>query len=85
MFANNAKCSRFIHNVTDCPLLQDDIHHAIQWSFSCDLDFNTTMQVYSRDTGITPLTLHIMLVIKVRIMTASQCKDLGIIFTPTLS
>ena len=37
MFADDTKCTRLINNVTDCALLQDDIHHAVQWSFSCDL------------------------------------------------
>ena len=30
MFADDAKCTRLIPNVTDCALLQDHIHHAVQ-------------------------------------------------------
>ena len=41
MFADDTKCTRLIHDITDCTLLQDDIHQAVQWSSLCDLDFLT--------------------------------------------
>ena len=34
MFADDTKCTRFIHNVTDCALLQDDIHQAVHGALS---------------------------------------------------
>ena len=82
MFADDAKCTRLIHNVTDCPLLQDDIHHTVQWSFSCDLDFNTTKLFMSYWNNSLNSSYYVN---NQSIMTASQCKDLGIIFTPNLS
>ena len=82
IFADDTKCTRLIHNVTDCALLQDDIHHAVQRSFSCDLDFNITnckfihMSYWNNSLNSSYHNYQ-------SIMTASQCKDLGIIFTPT--
>ena len=40
MFADDTKHIELIHNATDCVPLQNDIYHTVQWSSSCDLDFN---------------------------------------------
>ena len=40
MFADDTKCIELIHNATDCAPLQNNIYHTVQWSSSCDLDFN---------------------------------------------
>ena len=83
MFADDTKCTRLIHNVTNCALLQDDIHHAVQWRFSCDLDFNITKYIHMSYWNNSPnSSYHVN---NQSITTASQCKELGIIFTPTLS
>ena len=83
MFADDTKCTRLIHNVTNCALLQDDIHHAVQFRFSCDLDFNITKYIHMSYWNNSPnSSYHVN---NQSITTASQCKELGIIFTPTLS
>ena len=46
MFVDDTECTRLIHNVSNCALLQGDIHHAVQWSSLCDLDFNITKFIH---------------------------------------
>ena len=83
MFADDTKCTRLIYNVSNCALLQDDIHHAVQWSSLCDLYFNihkfTHMSYLNNSPNSSYHINHHTITLK------NQCKDLGIIFTPTLS
>ena len=44
MFADDTKCIKPIHDVNNIVLLQEDIHHAMQWSSSCDLAFNVFIE-----------------------------------------
>ena len=83
MFADDTKCIKLIHNATDCALLQTDIYHAVQWSSSCDLDFNIAKFIHmSYWNNLSNSSYHIN---HQSITLSSQCKDLGIIFTPTLN
>ena len=82
MFADNTKCIKLIHNATDCALLQNDIYHAVQWSSSCDLDFNIAKFIHmSYWNNLSNSSYHIN---HQSITLANQCKDLEIIFTPGL-
>ena len=83
MFADNTKCIKPIHDVNDIVLLQEDIHHAMQWSSSCDMAFNVSkfihMNYWSNSLNSSYcINSH-------NIMLANQCKDLGIIFTSNLN
>ena len=83
MFADDTKCIKLIHNISDSTMLQDDINHAEQWSSLCDLAFNTSKFIhmsYGNNSFNSSYFINHQ-----RIISANQCKDLGIIFTPSLS
>ena len=83
MFADDTKCIKPIHDANNIVLLQEDIHHAMQWSSSCDLAFNVSkfihMNYWSNSLNSSYcINSH-------SIMLANQCKDLGIVFTCNLN
>ena len=56
------------------------IYHATQWSSSCDLAFNVTKFIHMNYSFSSSYYINSQ-----RIISANQCKDLGITFTSNLS
>ena len=85
LFADDSKCHRDIHSVEDCQLLQSDLGLLCDWSNTSGLAFNSNKSCVSyHSLRSAPITFEYSLDGQ-HIAHQQICKDLGIVFSNTLS
>jgi hypothetical protein len=86
LFADDSKCQKLIKSMNDCDLLQQDLDSIHSWSLSSQLSFNCDKSAVmsfcsaKRKPLIFPYSLN-----DCAITRCSTYKDLGVVFTPSLS
>ena len=83
LFADDSQCSKTIQNAPDCQLLQSDLDYLCSWSSTWMLKFNAMKCKHIRfGPTITDFTYSIN---GIPITSTFEHKDLGVIFSSTLS
>ena len=88
LFADDSQCLRIIHDCSDCYQLQDDLDSMAIWSTSWKTCFNALKCVHVRFGGTSNISLPPGLSYSINgstIPSSNSHKDLGVIFTDTLS
>uniref|UniRef100_A0A1X7TJ20 Reverse transcriptase domain-containing protein n=1 Tax=Amphimedon queenslandica TaxID=400682 RepID=A0A1X7TJ20_AMPQE len=86
LFADDSKCRRAIRSIEDCQLLQADLDSFCEWSLSSSLRFNNSKSFVVRfhPPRTNPYVFHYSLD-GGSIMNRAVCKDLGVLFSSSLS
>ena len=82
IFADDTKCFKQIHSMSDTYLMQDDLNSLLRWSIDNHLHFNVSKFVFIRFHPKFNTEYNID---GFNIPYSSVCKDLGIIFSNDLS
>ena len=81
-FADDTKCFRLITSKSDIQQLQHDLNSLFNWTFNNHLSFNLSkfvfMSFHHKFSSLYNVNGHV-------ISESSSCKDLGVIFTKSLS